>query len=324
MMRKLMPRVTLVIPCYDLGQFLDEAVDSALGQTYADYEILIVDDGSTDPATVRLLDDYRRPRARVLRTEHRGVVAARNLAIAEARGEYLSFFDADDKLHPEFLARTTDALDRDPSLAFASCWVRLFGDEDWEWRPERCDLPTLLHDCSVATGALVRREAVRAVGGFDPQMELGHEDWDLWITLAERGYAGTILPEVLFYYRRRAGSRSTVADRSGAYLELFRERLAKHAASYRANLFAVAWQKQAVIAHQLRAIADAERRGSELARAVDQACAALHASQLALDEGLEGELQRAHDEIAALRASWSWRVTGPLRLAADWSRRGRR
>jgi glycosyltransferase involved in cell wall biosynthesis len=263
-----MPRVTLIIPCWDDGHFLDEAVSSALEQSFTDLEILIVDDGSTDPATVRLLDGYQRPRTRVLRAPHRGVVAARNLAITEAAGEYLSFLDADDKLHPSLLARATAALDADPRLGFASFWVKLFGDEDWEWRPERCDLPTLLHDCSVATAAVVRRQAVRDVGGFDPSMELGHEDWDLWISILERGWSGVILPEVLFHYRRRPGSRSTVADRPAAYLELFRARLHKHAASYRAHLFEVLWQKEAVVGHELRAVADAGRHAAELERQV--------------------------------------------------------
>lgn len=281
-----MPRVTLIVPCYDDGSYLDEAVTSALEQSFTDFEILIVDDGSTDPATVRLLDGYARPRTRVLRTPHRGVVAARNLAIAEAAGEYLMFFDADDQLHPALLAKATAALDADPRLGFASFWVKLFGDEEWEWRPESCDLATLLHDCSVATAALVRRRAVREVGGFDPAMELGHEDWDLWISILERGWTGVILPEVLFRYRRRAGSRSTVADRAPAYLELFRARLDKHAASYRAHLFEVLWQKEAVVGHELRAVADAGRHAGELERRVADRRAEVAALRQRLERAL--------------------------------------
>jgi glycosyltransferase involved in cell wall biosynthesis len=319
-----MPRVSLVIPCYDMGRYLDEAVESALAQTYGDFEILIVDDGSTEPATVALLDGYARPKTRVLRAPHRGVCAARNLAIAEAHGELVSFFDADDKMHPEFLRRTVGALDADPGLTFASCWVRLFGDEDWEWKAEACDLTTLLHDCSVATAALARLDAVRAAGGFDETMELGHEDWDLWLTLVERGARGTIVPEVLFYYRRRAESRSTVADRGGTYLELYRQRVEKHAASYRAHLFEVLWQKEAVIGHQLRAVAEARRDGAFAAERVMRAREELRVAERDVAERLERELARArdelrgaHDELRALRASWSWRLTGPLRAAAS-------
>ena len=131
------PRVSVIIPCYNLGQYLDEAVESVLSQTYQDFEILIVDDGSTDPATQALLADYRRPKTRVMRTTHGGLAAARNLAIANTAGAYLCALDADDRLEPWYLERVVPILDADPSVAFASCWLRTFGEEDWEWKPER-------------------------------------------------------------------------------------------------------------------------------------------------------------------------------------------
>ncbi len=316
-----MPKVSLVIPCYDLGRYLDEAVDSALGQTYDDFEILIVDDGSTDPQTVALLDGYDRPKTRVLRGPHRGVTAARNLAIAEAKGELVSFFDADDKLHPDFLKRTVAVLDGDPSLTFASCWVHLFGHEEWDWKSEACDLVALLHDCSVCTAALVRLDAVRAVGGFDEAMELGHEDWDLWLSLVERGHRGVILPEVLFYYRRRGESRSTVADRGGTYLELFRQRLHKHETSYRTHLFDAVWLKEAAIGHQLRAVSNAKRDSAASAERVARLRAELHQAERALAERLAGELARTREELDRVRGSWSWRITKPLRNVASRFRR---
>lgn len=318
-----MPKVSLIIPCYNLGQFLDEAVGSALAQTYQDFEILIIDDGSTEAATVALLDGYARPRTRVLRAPHRGVTAARNLGIAESRGEYLSFFDADDRMLPRFLERTVAALDGDPELAFASCWVKLFGDEDWEWKAERCDLVGLLHDCSVATAALVRKRAVVEAGGFDEAMELGHEDWDLWLSIVERGRRGAIVPEVLFGYRRRADSRSTVADRGATYLELFRDRLHKHEASYRSHLPEVVWLKEAVLGQQLREIAAAERESRAMTVELARARRELDEARGALDELLRRELARVHRDVAELHGSLSWRVTAPLRRAWELLRRPR-
>ena len=81
------PKVSVIVPCYNLGEYLDEAVNSVLGQTFQDFEIIVVDDGSTDEATNALLADYRRPRTRVLRAPHGGLGAARHLAIASAQGE---------------------------------------------------------------------------------------------------------------------------------------------------------------------------------------------------------------------------------------------
>src|SRR5712671_3008473 len=206
------PTVSVIIPCYNLGQYLDEAVESVLAQTYQDFEIVVVDDGSTDTATRSLLADYRRPRTRVLHTAHGGVSAARNFAIANTTGTYLCALDADDRLEPTYFEKAVPVLEADPATTFVSCWLRTFGEEAWEWKPERCDLPALLWEDTVLTASLVRREAVVAVGGYDTQMPVqGLEDWDLWLTLVERGYRGVILREVLFNYRRRAGSLSTIS-----------------------------------------------------------------------------------------------------------------
>jgi GT2 family glycosyltransferase/peptidoglycan/xylan/chitin deacetylase (PgdA/CDA1 family) len=258
------PKVSVIIPCFNLGEYLDEAVDSVLRQTYRDLEILVVDDGSTDPSTRRLLDDYRRDKTRVFRRPHRGVTHARNFGIGVATGEYLCFLDADDRLTARCLERTTERLLGDPSLSFVSFWVRLFGDENWEWKPVRCDLLGLLCECTVATSAVVRRAAVEAVGGFDPTMEVGHEDWDLWLTLVERGLRGAILPEVLFEYRRRATSRSAAADQIDAYVRLFADRVRKHDAGYRALLLEAVTEQEAHLGRLLHAIRAPEPERSDV------------------------------------------------------------
>src|SRR4029453_19451194 len=90
---------------------------------------------------------------------------------------------------PPSLEKAVRMLDADPTVTFVSCWLRTFGDEEWEWKPERCDLPTLLWEDTVLTASLVRREAVVAVGGYDTSMPVqGDEDWDLWLNLVKHGY----------------------------------------------------------------------------------------------------------------------------------------
>ena len=230
------PRVAVVIPCYNLGRHLEEAVQSVLGQTRQDFEIVVVDDGSTDPATVALLADYRRPGTRVVHTPNRGLPAARNHGIQHTEAPYICALDADDKLEPRWLEKGLLALDADPSLAFVSHWVRSFGEEEGDWTPTDCDLPTLLDANTINGAALVRREAVAAVGGFDEDMRDGCEDWDLWLRLVERGYRGAIIPEVLFFYRRRADSMSRAMLREPAYSALMHRFVRKHEASYRTHL----------------------------------------------------------------------------------------
>lgn len=345
------PQISVIIPCYNLGQYLDEAVNSVLSQTFQDFEILVVDDGSTDPATAALLADYRRPRTRVIRAPHAGLAAARNLAIANTTGAYLCALDADDRLEPTYFEKAAPVLDADPSVAFVSCWLRAFGDETWEWKPERCDVQSLLCEDTVLTAALVRRKAVLDAGGYDAAMPVqGDEDWDLWLTLVERGYRGVILREVLFAYRRREGSMSTVAWYGPGHLPLASYRVAKHSETYRRYLTEVFRQQDAETGPLLRRNDEIERHiGSELepALAARRAELAVMQSQLASLEPagrnaasterydqlaqlggrvqeLESALSEARAEVTALRVPLSWRFTGPLRTVYGWWLRQRR
>ena len=326
------PKVSVIIPCFNQGQFVEEAVDSVFAQTDQDFEIVIVNDGSTDGATNLLLAEFSRPKTRVLSTENRGLAAARNLAIANSRGRYICALDADDRLHPAFIEKTTALLDADPSLAFASTWLETFGDEQWIWRQDRCDFPALLAECVVLTAAPVRREAIEAVGGYDEGMvDSGDEDWDLWLSLVEKGFRGAIIPEVLFYYRRRAGSMSTFSMRGERRVRLWGNLLEKHRASYERYLPEVLalkeaecgrlllgnWHTENEIETQLRPRI-AERRG-ELERLTPELLRA-RKEAMATDRRvreLERALEEARAEIGALRRSWSWRLTAPLRRVMD-------
>jgi glycosyltransferase involved in cell wall biosynthesis len=341
------PKVSVIIPCFNMGQYLDEAVDSVFAQTMQDFEIVIVDDGSTDPETIQLLSNYRRPKTRVLVTKNQGVVAARNYAIEHANGEYLCALDADDRLHPAYFERATVLLDNDPALTFVSAWVQMFGTSDALWKQDSCDLPALLAECTVMTAALVRADAVRSVGGYDFRLEQGDEDWDLWISLVERGYRGTIIPEVLFYYRRRPGSRCEVCTMGETHLHLVQYIMEKHQESYQRHLTAVLDRKHADIGELLHENYGLERylndhlqpiaasRRKEVARlqmkldrcekrrkteAHEYPVPELEAAKRRLEEK-NAELQRYQAEVHALRTSGSWRITAPIRAAYEvWLR----
>ena len=184
--------------------------------------------------TRHLFTSYGRPKTRILRTENQGLAKARNLGIREARGRFISCLDADDLFEPTFLEHTVEVLESDPSIAFASCWLRAFGDSHFDWSPSSCDFPRLLTEDTVCTAALTRREALLEIGGFDPGMPCpGYEDWDLAISLVERARRGFIIPEYLFRYRIRTGSMSSVCTESGPHAVLMRYIVNKHARAYR-------------------------------------------------------------------------------------------
>lgn len=238
-----MVSASIVITCYNLGSYLHEALQSALAQTYADFEVLLIDDGSTDPETVRIVDTLPvNPLLRVIRTANQGVARARNHAIAEARGKYFLPLDADDRIHPEYLAQAIAILELEADVGFVGCHYRVFGERRGEYRPAAYQLPELLVENVVPIASIVRRSCWEEVGGYCAELN-SIEDWDLWIGILERGYRAVVLPEVLFEYRVRLGSNLSHMRDPALFEERMRLLYRRHAAIYHEHGFEVLAQK---------------------------------------------------------------------------------
>jgi len=232
------PLVSVLMPALNAEATIESAVRSALDQTHGELEVLVADDGSTDGTldAVRTLDD---PRVRILESEavRTGPSAARNRAIAQARGEFVACLDADDLWLPEKLALQLDAFRNTPGSAVAYGWTDFI---DAQGLLIGTDLRStiggnahrqLLVNNFIASGSnsLMLRSAVEEVGCFDETLR-GVEDWDLHVRLAHR-YSIAATPHVVVRYRRYAGTQSTkthvmeacwrrVADREFATPEL--------------------------------------------------------------------------------------------------------
>jgi glycosyltransferase involved in cell wall biosynthesis len=200
------PVTTIVITCYNLGEFVHEALESALAQTYPNVEVLLIDDGSTDQATITVLDTLRpHPRLRVLRTANQGVARARNTAIEQATGEYILPLDADDRILPAYVERAVAVLEQDPQVGFVGCHYRVFGERTAEYRPSEYKLPDMLVENIVPIASVYRKRCWEEVGGYCSELN-SIEDWDLWISVLGKDYLGVVLPEIHFEYRVRPHS----------------------------------------------------------------------------------------------------------------------
>ena len=206
------PLVSVVVPCFNDGHYLDDSIRSVFNQTMTSFEVIVVDDGSTDPDTIAIVDTLPWSRTTVIRQDNQGLSAARNTGMSAARGTYVVPLDADDELEPEFLERMVAALEPEPEAAFAACQARLFEDIDAVWIPRPYNPYQLLLSNSIIGCVLLRRDAYLAVGGYDETMRHGNEDWDLWIRLTEAGWGVVEVPEVLFRYRKHGISMSVETE----------------------------------------------------------------------------------------------------------------
>lgn len=209
------PLVSIVIPCYNYGQYLLDAVESVRQQTLSNLEIIVVDDGSTDPATTSLLDKLAGEPGdlRIIRQANQGLPSARNAGIRQASGCYICCLDADDVLSPTYLEKAVAVLEEHQDIDLSYSWVQLFGDEQYIWRTEPFDAVRLRDYNFIPVAAVFRRTAWVKVGGYDESMRQGYEDWDFWLKLAAEGSQGYLIKEALFGHRRH-GRTMTHSARS--------------------------------------------------------------------------------------------------------------
>jgi glycosyltransferase involved in cell wall biosynthesis len=226
--------LSVVIPHHNLGQYVEETLDSVLRSSYPDMEVLIVDDGSDEAESIEALERIKARReenVRILHTENRGVCVARNLGAAETSGEFLSFVDADDIVDPELFSRCIGILNTYENVGFVYPWIGYFGQMTGCWASWNTEFPFFLAHNMVAPLALTRRGLFLACGQNRPDMGYNLEDYDSWLGIAAKGYLGVSIPEVLGHYRVRPGSRLRGIQRDQA-LHLYERIVQHHAEDY--------------------------------------------------------------------------------------------
>lgn len=208
--------LSIVIPFYNLGDYLLETLDSALKITYEDFEIIIVNDGSTDEKSKQVLNEIEKmnnPKIKIMNIENGGLANARNVGAMHSNGEYIAFLDADDLIKHTFYEKAIDLLDSYSNISFVYSWVEYFGARTGIWPTFNTEFPYFLGMNMLTAFVVVRRQDFINFGLNRTVMEYGLEDYEGWIGMCENGCSGISIPEPLVQYRVRPESMSRQFNR---------------------------------------------------------------------------------------------------------------
>lgn len=209
-----MPKVSVVIPAYNSMTYLPETIGSVLNQTFTDFEVIVVNDGSSDN-TEQWVAQISDPRIKLISQENQGLSGARNTGIERANGEYIAFLDADDLWESTKLEKQVRCLDEHREVGLVYTWVNLINEagkptgRTFKNYAEGNVWETLIEHNIVESGsvAMVRRHCFETCGVFDRNLRSFVEDWDMWLRIASR-YSFKVIQEPLVYYRQHSNSAS--------------------------------------------------------------------------------------------------------------------
>lgn len=201
------PLVSVVIAYYNAAKTIDETLSSLKKQTFQHFEVIIVNDGSTDNKSIEKLAslDTGDLEVNVISQHNQGPAIARNNGIAKARGKYIISLDADDLVEPTYIEKSTLLLETNPDASVTTTHKYMFGVVNEEYKNHEYNPKELYSNNMVICAAEFRKEAWSKTGGYKPS--IGYEDWEFWLNLAEHGFWGRLIPEKLFKYRTSLQSR---------------------------------------------------------------------------------------------------------------------
>lgn len=204
------PKVSVVIPCYNDKDYINETVQAVLDQTFQDFDIVIVDDGSNQE-TKNVLATIKNEKVTIINQENKGLSAARNTGFKVAKGVYVLAIDSDDTLDVSFLEKAVVILDKNEKIGAVSSHCTIFvGNHkiiDYH-KPKGGGVSNFLFDNNSVSFALIRKASWEIVGGYDEKMINGFEDWEFWIAMTKTGFEVFMIPEFLFHYRQKDKSMS--------------------------------------------------------------------------------------------------------------------
>lgn len=227
--------ISIIIPCYDHGIYIREAIESVKAYKADNYEIIIVNDGSTDSYTLKVFSELENEGNFILHQENKGLGAARNNGIKISKGKYILLLDSDNKIKPEYIIKGISLLDQNKNLAVIYGKPLYFGTHKRSWPVQDFSLEKLTIFNFIDACSVLKKEAWEQVGGFDEHMVNGYEDWDLWLRIAVKGWKFRFIDEYLYEYRVREDSmvENTIKSGNKVIDYIFEKEELRFAKSYR-------------------------------------------------------------------------------------------
>lgn len=213
------PIISIIIPCYNHGQFLYDAINSIEQHPiHSIYEIIIINDGSTDQQTLNILQYLEKKGYRIIHQENKGLGAARNSGIKVAKGQYILPLDSDNKIRICYLDKSIKILDQNPNIGVVYGDAQYFGKRQGRWRIPEFDLLTLFRENYIDACAVFRKSIWESINGYDEKMPyMGSEDWDFWMRIALKGWDFHHLKKITFDYRVRKNSMVNTVTKVNQY-----------------------------------------------------------------------------------------------------------
>lgn len=303
-------KTSIIITCYNLGAYLAEALESALQSASPDFDVIVVDDGSSEAQTRAELERLQKQyaadaRVRFIHQSNQGLAAARNTGIEAATGELILPLDADDKLRPTFIPKAAQLMTDNPAVGVVHGWGERFGIRSGVWELPPVETARILLGNCVPACSVFRKQIWTAVGGYDVAgFREGYEDWDFWLGALERGWQFQLVPEVVFDYRIRPGSMVSACNEPAVRQKLVTTLIEKHKELYascwpdlliRRELSTLEYEKAVAGYHQRYVEAQADFQ--HFAKEWNARC-----------ERLESQVAAQHEQLHQLR-----HITGIMR-----------
>ena len=250
------PSVGIIMPCYNMGEYIEESIESLKNQTFKDFVVIIADDASTDKKTTKILKNLSLPDniSVVYEKNNLGLSGIRNKYMRQFNTKYVFSFDPDDILRPGFLEKCVDYLENHPEKAAVATWLDKFGIETGisKLNEDLATLPAMLITNNYLGSCLLRKEAFNEVGGYDTtRVVYGAEDYDFWLSALEKGWSLGVIPEPLFRYRRLSTSSSSQSSKPEKSIQWRQYIVKKHLNLYQNYLVdvVVGFEERASNAH---------------------------------------------------------------------------